>query len=161
MKDQGWIGVDFDKTLAYYESGTFNGPLGAPVPSMLRRVKEWLKEGKEVRIFTARVSHNGTAKRMMEASREHRKIEAWCTEHLGCIIPVTCMKDQRMNELWDDRAVQVRPNLGDTLEDELGRWKDDNKRLRKEASGLRGVLDTRPSQTHDEFPVARWPGVTR
>lgn len=157
MKDQGWIGVDFDKTLAQYETGDFDKPLGAPVPPMLHRVKEWLKAGKEVRIFTARVSHDGTARRLLEASREHRKIEAWCTEHLGCVIPVTCTKDHRMNELWDDRAVQVLPNLGKTMQELL----DDQARvirsLQKEHRGLRAIADTRQNIEPIEA-VARWNG---
>lgn len=158
MKDQGWIGVDFDKTLAHYETGDFEKPLGAPVPLMLRRVKEWLKAGKEVRIFTARVSHDGTARRLLEASREHRKIEAWCTEHLGCIIPVTCTKDNRMNELWDDRAVQVRPNTGVSLEEMLDSANRELRRLQKENRGVRAIADTR--QNVEPLPaVARWKGA--
>lgn len=51
----GWIGVDLDGTLAMYDG--FKGPehIGDPVPKMLERVKKWLAEGREVRIFTARV----------------------------------------------------------------------------------------------------------
>lgn len=159
MKDQGWIGVDFDKTLAYYESGTFNGPLGAPIPAMLRRVQEWLKNKQEVRIFTARVSHNGTAKRMMEASRERRKIEDWCKLHLGCIIPITCEKDARMNELWDDRAVQVLPNTGMSLQEVNEAQARTIKRLERERDRALAMSDTR--QNVEPLPVARWEGVAR
>jgi len=31
------------------------------------------------------------------------------------LLPVQCWKDPFMLELWDDRAVQVRPNTGETL----------------------------------------------
>jgi len=50
----GWIGVDLDGTLATY--GGWKGPddIGAPVPAMMKRVKRWIGEGREVRIFTAR-----------------------------------------------------------------------------------------------------------
>ncbi len=152
MKDQGWIGVDFDKTLAQYQSGGFSAPLGAPIYHMLRRVKEWLTEGREVRIFTARVSHNGTARRMMEASREHRRIEEWCTKHLGCIIPVTCAKDARMDELWDDRAVQVLPNDGRALQEIVASQARQIESLNTENERLRAVCDTRQ---HVSMPTAR------
>lgn len=51
----GWIGVDLDATLAEYH-GWGDGSIGQPVELMLRRVTGWLAEGREVRIFTARVS---------------------------------------------------------------------------------------------------------
>lgn len=39
-------------------------------------------------------------------------IQAWCLKHLGQVLAITCVKDYSMVELWDDRAVQVRPNTG-------------------------------------------------
>lgn len=103
----GWIGVDFDSTLAYYD-GSFSGELGHPIPAMLARVKKWLAEGREVRIFTARVS--GGTNRDTEYFRT--LIEDWCVRHVGQKLPVTCCKDYAMVELWDDRAVQIIPNTG-------------------------------------------------
>lgn len=44
----GWIGVDLDGTLAEYH-GWDDGRIGAPIPKMVQRVKQWLAEGKEVR----------------------------------------------------------------------------------------------------------------
>lgn len=111
----GWIGVDLDGTLAHYEykSGPWDPyHIGAPVPAMQERVKRWLAEGREVRIFTARVSAD-TAQRSVAAIRFH--IEKWCQEHLGIILPVTCTKDYDMIELWDDRAVRVEANTGRPL----------------------------------------------
>ena len=52
----GWIGVDLDGTLAHYDGWYGPAHIGEPVPSMLQRVKSWLDEGVEVRIFTARAS---------------------------------------------------------------------------------------------------------
>jgi hypothetical protein len=56
-KDDSWIGVDLDGTLAVNEF-TIQSPLhvGPPVPAMLERVKRWLKDGQQVKIFTARVA---------------------------------------------------------------------------------------------------------
>lgn len=102
----GWIGVDLDGTLAKYTK--FEGPdvIGEPIPIMVQRVKDWLKQGKEVRIFTARISDPA------EADVAHSTIVKWCEEHIGRILPVTCTKDHNMIELWDDRAIQVIPNTG-------------------------------------------------
>jgi hypothetical protein len=51
----GWIGVDFDGTLAEYGSWQGPGHTGKPIPAMVERVKRWKEEGREVRIFTARI----------------------------------------------------------------------------------------------------------
>lgn len=105
---KGWIAVDLDGTLAQYDS--WKGPvhIGEPVPQMLERVKWWLAQGFDVRIFTARVCMDGTG----EGIIVRQAIEGWCQKHLGRVIPVTNVKDFGMVELWDDRAVQVIPNTG-------------------------------------------------
>lgn len=111
----GWIGVDLDGTLAHYDG--WQGPthIGAPVPAMLQRVKRWLAEGRDVRIFTARVSHDGTQGRMDQASEARGAIVRWCVTHLGRRLPITNVKDFAMEELWDDRAVQVIANTGEPV----------------------------------------------
>ena len=45
-QQNGWIGVDLDGTLAHYEGWKGIEHIGAPVPAMLERVKNWLAEGK-------------------------------------------------------------------------------------------------------------------
>lgn len=110
---KGWIGVDLDGTLAHHKSGDFNANrVGAPIPLMVGRVKQWLAEGREVRIMTARVALP-TSDAVVEA------IQHWCSVHIGQVLPVTCQKDYAMIELWDDRAVQVIPNSGEALRDKL------------------------------------------
>ena len=52
---EGWIGVDLDGTLAEYLGWQGMGHIGEPIAPMVERVKAWLAEGKDVRIFTARV----------------------------------------------------------------------------------------------------------
>ena len=108
----GWIGVDLDGTLAHYGKWIHIEHIGDPVRPMQDRVKAWLDEGRDVRIVTARVSHDGSAARMVEAQRAMVAIMRWCEEHLGRALPVTCSKDYAMVEIWDDRAVQVIPNSG-------------------------------------------------
>lgn len=107
MKPSGWIGVDLDGTLAHYTKWEGDTVIGDPIPKMLSRVKRWRKEGKEVRIFTARASS--------EAKNVKVRIKAvqdWCREHIGEVLPVTCEKDLNMIALWDDRCVQVISNTG-------------------------------------------------
>lgn len=105
----GWVGVDLDGTLAFYDHWSGEDHIGQPVPKMQERVKRWLAEGVDVRIVTARVSDTTTYERSM------RVIEAWCVEHLGKVLMVTCSKDYAMMELWDDRCVQVIPNTGEPV----------------------------------------------
>jgi hypothetical protein len=124
---KGWIGVDLDGTLAHYDQWRGIEHIGEPIPLMLDRVKRWISEGKDVRIFTARVDGGEVAISMGNANGEaHRDvasvvvhIQSWCLKHVGAILPVTCKKDYGMIELWDDRAVQVIPNTGRTIADEL------------------------------------------
>jgi len=108
----GWIGVDLDGCLAKYDG--WKGPMhiGDPVPLMLQRVKDWLAAGQEVRIFTARVSHDGSENRKIEAAKAAYAIQLWCLEHLGQKLEITNEKDYATLEIWDDRAVQVEPNTG-------------------------------------------------
>lgn len=105
---QGWIGVDLDGTLAHYDHWRGVEHIGEPIQPMIDRVRRWLDEGKEVRIFTARVS---------DPSRDQRRraiaaITRWCEQHIGQPLEVTNVKDYGMIELWDDRAVQVEFNTG-------------------------------------------------
>ncbi len=131
----GWIGVDLDGTLAEYHYGDLyrngNTYIGPPVPLMLARVVQWLSEGVEVRIFTARVSeeHPGDLKKIREA------IEAWCVEHIGVKLPITNVKDYSMIQLWDDRSVQVEPNKGRS-------YKEMYDELRKDYDELRHRIDS-------------------
>lgn len=103
---QGWIGVDLDGTLARYDDWQGVEHIGDPIFPMVFRVQRWLLEGRDVRIFTARVSREG------EAQAAQRAIELWCNRYIGRMLPVTCVKDYAMIELWDDRAVQVEANTG-------------------------------------------------
>lgn len=113
----GWIGVDFDGTLVKYP-GTFDKfhDIGEPIPEMVDRVKGWLKEGKDVRIFTARAASTDPT--------VTQEVRDWCVLNLGQDLPVTCKKDFGMIELWDDRAVQVIPNMGISLEEYYQRYKN-------------------------------------
>lgn len=122
MSTSGWIAVDLDGTLAEYHGWVNTFHIGPPIPAMLDRVKRWLSEGRDVRIFTARVDGGGTASKMgvdPEIVKKYedreaitRMIQDWTEKHIGVRLPVTNAKDYGMIELWDDRCVQVIPNTG-------------------------------------------------
>lgn len=95
-----WIGVDFDGTLAVNNFA----PEPEPVMPMVERVRTWLANGHEVRIFTARAA--------LGARGLLHEVDAFCERHFGRRLPITNVKDHEMLELWDDRAVRVLSNLG-------------------------------------------------
>lgn len=120
----GWIAVDLDGVLAEYHGWTHTFHIGPPIAKMVDRVKGWIDEGKDVRIFTARVDGGNVSKDDPNVSEEmirsysdvpaiRKLIEDWCVIHIGKILPVTNVKDYGMIELWDDRCVQVIPNTGE------------------------------------------------
>ncbi|MGZ0707164.1 hypothetical protein ACWPKO_02370 [Coraliomargarita sp. W4R53] len=110
----GWIGVDLDGTLAEFHQWEGIHKIGVPVPRMVERVKNWLEEGKDVRIFTARVGPGQSPFAVMTA---RLAIRHWSMRHLGRALPVTATKDFGMIELWDDRAVHVIANTGLTTDE--------------------------------------------
>jgi hypothetical protein len=109
-KQKGYIGVDFDGTLAKYEK--YEGPtvLGEPIPKMVERVKRWLSEGKNVVIFTARVA---TDHPLTEQWAAEAAIKEWCKTHIGQSLQVTATKYSAMYEFWDDKAIGVEKNTGE------------------------------------------------
>lgn len=110
-KKTGWIGVDFDGTLATYGKWQGHAHAGEPIAPMVERVKRWPADGYEVRIMTARMSCADPA----EAVQVSARIAAWCKKHIGQPLQATCTKDYDMIELWDDRAVSVEMNTGRQL----------------------------------------------
>ena len=77
---------------------------------MVKRVKMWLREGREIRIVTARAAR--TSFHIFPYRAEKTQIEQWCLEHKGQVLQIQAHKDYSMIELWDDRAVQVQRNTG-------------------------------------------------
>jgi hypothetical protein len=140
-QDNAVEAYDFDASLATYDGWKGADIVGEPIENSVRRIKKWLKDGKKVVIFTARVWPLGTTDEKpapkksdfddpekylralynwrrdcgdcMESARTSKKaIEDWCKKHLGQILPVTCVKTPQMVRIWDDRAVELHPNTG-------------------------------------------------
>lgn len=121
MSEQ-WIGVDLDGTLAVWEDWTPWNVIGKPIQPMVDRVRAWVWQGREVRIMTARVTpHDGEVRVCRLTGVEFTTLEMREVIHeyllqLGLpMLPVTCIKDVDMVELWDDRVVQVVTNTGLSL----------------------------------------------
>lgn len=111
--NDGWIGVDLDGTLAVYDQWRGSNHVGEPIPAMVERVKKWIAEGRNVRIFTARISKpENNALRQRDAAFATIAIQDWCLEVFGQMLPITNVKDYSMYEFWDDRAIQVVKNTG-------------------------------------------------
>lgn len=108
-----WIGVDLDGTLAEYDGWLGDTVIGEPIKAMVDRVRDWIHQGIEVRIFTARAHNMSTAAR--------RAIENWCALHIGHVLQITCTKDALMMALYDDKAYHVVENTGEVLSKAIAR----------------------------------------
>ena len=91
----GYIAFDFDGTLA--REHTLE-----PVPLMVDRLRNYLKQGIECRILTARANdRHGIS-----------LVKDWLKQHDLPDLEVTSQKDYMMVVLYDDRARQVVRNEG-------------------------------------------------
>lgn len=117
----GWWGFDLDGTIAQYDGWKVDGSIGAPVASMIRRMKSYLKKGRDVQIVTARVNPKGRTDYPEQFDIQRAIIDEFCMENLGQTIPVGYEKDLHMVALFDDRALQVIPNTGRLVQEELGK----------------------------------------
>ena len=79
-----WIGVDLDGTLAYYDYWRGKEDIGPPIPKMLMRIKQWIAEGKIVKIFTARATQDENIPRRRYRLRAagSRAYSAWTTRRI-------------------------------------------------------------------------------
>lgn len=101
-----WIGVDLDGTLARYNKWEGENHIGEPVPKMVKLIKNILKKGIEVKIFTARATKKSSIK----------IIQDWLENVAGLPrLEVTNIKDQGMILLYDDRCRQVIKNTGEIV----------------------------------------------
>jgi hypothetical protein len=108
---KGWIGVDFDGTLVTYCGDRNPAAVGKPIEAMVNRIRNWLEQGIEVRIFTSRVHPMYS-----DPAIGGRVIQAFCIDTFGKPLPITCEKDPEMAMLWDDRA--MNPNCIECLHHE-------------------------------------------
>ena len=69
---------------------------------MMDRIKQWIAQGKTVKIFTARAT----------IPQQIPPIREWLRQNGLPELEITNMKDFSMVECWDDRAVEVVTNTG-------------------------------------------------
>jgi len=100
-----WIGVDLDGTLAHYDGWIGPEHIGDPIPKMMERVKGWISDGKQVKIFTARCSD----------PEQIQPVRNWLKKQGLPDLEITNIKDYGMIELWDDRCIQVVSNTGERV----------------------------------------------
>lgn len=114
-----WIGVDFDGTLATYDAENFP-EAGEPIPFMVNVVRDLLAEGREVRIVTARASKvidpNNVTYTDADCALLLEPVRRFCVREFGTELLVTSEKDFEMESWYDDRAVQVIPDVGIPVE---------------------------------------------
>lgn len=102
-----WYGVDLDSTIAYYDKFRGMKHIGKPIMGQaLARVKQWLREGKTVKIFTARARSKVAV----------AAIQRFCEKVFGKKLEVTDRKDEHMVQGLDDRMTGVEPNTGKIIE---------------------------------------------
>lgn len=100
------IAVDLDGTLAEWSQEKYDpAVIGKPIPAMMQRVKDWVANGDEVTIFTARLADPGS----------FPAIKKWLRENGLPDLPVTNKKRPEFEQYWDDRAVAVQTNTGKVL----------------------------------------------
>lgn len=105
---KGWIGVDLDGTLASYHGWYGPAHIGEPIEPMIDRVRDWLAQGIEVRVFTARAS----------VPEYIPYVTQWLEKQGLPGLKVTNVKDFGMICLWDDRCIEVVTNEGKPKVDE-------------------------------------------
>lgn len=105
-----FYGFDLDGTIAYTDGKHDDFPaVGAPIPEMIKKIKEYLALGRNVKIFTARYARKDENPGIVPA------IEKWCIENIGQVLDITNIKTPGMKELWDDRAISVKRNGGKAI----------------------------------------------
>ena len=107
--------VDLDGTLAHYGSWKGSDHIGDPIPAMLARVRNWLKAGDEVKIFTARASVPDQIPPIKTWLRKHQIFKVIDGMNTDEVIDVVNWKDFSTTEIYDDRAVTVELNTGRIL----------------------------------------------
>lgn len=149
---EGWIGVDLDGTLAEYLGWQGMGHIGEPIAPMVKRVKAWLAEGKDVRIFTARVCSGQSQEDIDVFLREYTH---WCFRVFGRQLPVTSEKDWKMIKFWDDRCVSVIPNTGEIIpfgsNERIKELAAERDRLREALVKLKECLEGYFGKTEKDF----------
>lgn len=105
VPSDNWVGFDLDGTLSRTDNpGHFQPPypIGDPIPEMISIAKALIRTGVKVKIFTARACE----------ALNIPLVQSWAEKHGLGHLEVTNQKDYNLIRFYDDRAIQVIPNLG-------------------------------------------------
>ena len=108
MPEKNVIAVDLDGTLAFDSPPGDPLAVGEPIPMMMQRLRQWLADGEQVVIFTARLN----APDVTDKAAVVAAVQDWLEQQGLPRLRVTDRKLWAIKEFWDDRAVQVIPNSG-------------------------------------------------
>jgi hydroxymethylpyrimidine pyrophosphatase-like HAD family hydrolase len=101
--DKLLIGLDFDGTLAFYDDSHNDIEDQLIIPEMYRRVANWIEQGHEVYLFTAKASDGDMI----------RRLRKWLNDNdLKGIKQITNKKVPGTNYYVDDGALVVDKNIG-------------------------------------------------
>lgn len=109
-----WYGFDFDGTMTQHLGPDWRtypiGSHGDPHHSMLDRMRQYLQEGKSVKIVTARADPNFPYREVAITA-----VRSFLAEHAPDLahLEITSSKGVGMAELWDDVAKRVDPQTGE------------------------------------------------
>ena len=141
-----WKGVDLDGTLAEYDGWKGKENIGRVIPKMLDRIKAWDEAGIKVKIFTARAADPESVP----------FIKTWLEENGIGQLEITNVKDMFMEELWDDRAVQVLENTGMSIAEYHGLEDDEmlcsDEVINSEKNGMNDRLNMDGQITQEDNP---------
>jgi hypothetical protein len=101
---------DFDGTLARFDCWQGQESTGEPVPEMVDRVQDAIRNGDEAVIFTARLTPGG-GYGPCDPAVVTRTIENWCLTNIGKRLSVANIKGAA-DVIYDDRAYRIVRNTG-------------------------------------------------
>jgi hypothetical protein len=110
--------VDLDGTLARFDVWKGWNHIGEPIPKMVQKVRGWIAKGDKVVVFTSRMANTNEYVPISSLNEAKKVIEEWCVKNVGQLLPVTGQKGT-CDIIYDDLAVHVMKNRGETLEEHL------------------------------------------
>jgi len=94
--------IDFDGTIAYYDPNGNSGDIGEPIPGMLDKINNWIKQGIKIKIFTGRANIPESIKPM----------KLWLKLNGFPELEITNTKGIDHDLILDDKAREVIFNTG-------------------------------------------------
>ncbi len=107
-----WVGVDLDGTLAIRSPERYTGEIGDVIPPIRDLIFDYINDGLEVKIFTARVAQEcSVTGRSINQIKE--LIQDWLQANNLPRLEITCIKDRHCILIYDDKAITVTENTGE------------------------------------------------